>query len=70
MNHRSIFGENILYTTLLFPILKVKFSVGEIVKIVFKKKVFEITIFGEYLLIFKTGNSRVVEHVFSETNKS
>ena len=66
----QFFGENILYTTLLFPILKVKFSVSEIVKNVFKKKVFEITIFEECLLILKTGNSRFVKNVFSETNKS
>ena len=63
-------NQRIFSTTLLFPILKVKFSVAETVKIFFNKKVFEITIFVDYSLIFKDGNSKVVENVFSETNKS
>ena len=64
------FSGRIFSTTLLFPISKVKFSVAEIVKIFSKKKVFGITIFEDYLLIFETWNSRVVVNVFCETNKS
>ena len=53
------------YTALKFPISKVKFSMAEIIKRIFWKETFfyEITIFEDYLLIFKIGN-RVVEYFF------
>ena len=53
-------SEKIISITLLFPILIVKFSVAGIVKRIFSKT----TIFKDFLLIFKIGNSRVVENIF------
>ena len=48
----AFFGENILYNY-AFPILKAKFSMVEIIKIIFKNNIFyKITIFEDYLLIF------------------
>ena len=44
--------------TLLFPILKVQFSVIKSVKAIF------LAIFEDFSLIFKLGNSRVIENIF------
>ena len=51
--------------TLFIPILKVKFSVAEIVKTIFLKKIFffKIAIFKRYLYILKTRGSRIVENI-------
>ena len=67
INHGLFFGKNTL-TTLPFSILKVKFSMADIIKIIFWKETFfyEITIFENYLLILKIGNDKVVENIFPE----
>ena len=51
--------------TLLFPILNVQFSVIKSVEEIFQKEFFfKIAIFEDFLLIFKLGNSRVIENIF------
>ena len=52
-------------TTLLFPILKVQFSVIKSVEAIFQKELFfKIAIFEDFPLIFKLENSRVIENIF------
>ena len=60
------FFWKIFYTTLVFPISKVKYSVAEIDERIFFKETFSffpITIFEDFLLTFEIGNSRVVENI-------
>ena len=58
------FSGKIFSTTLLFPVLKVKFPVAEIVKRIFwTEKSFK-TIFEDFVLILENENSRVVEKIF------
>ena len=51
--------------TVLFPILKVQFSVIKSVDAIFQKEFFfKIAIFEDFPLIFKLGNTRVIENIF------
>ena len=57
-----IFSRQIFSTTLiLFLVLKVKFSVAEIVE-----RIFLITIFEDVILILKFGNIKLIESIFPE----
>ena len=60
----ALFSEKIFFTTLLFAILKVKFSVAEIVQVIKKK----VTVIENYLLICIIGNLKVVENIFPPKN--
>ena len=58
----------IFSSALLFPILKIKFLMAQIVIKNFEQEifVFETTIFEDFLLECKILNSRVVENIFPE----